>query len=90
MVKELLFDVTAKPWSGNLGVYLRDQIKPGDPPVKVRVSGTGKFYFTPVRIPDGISLEIVVETARQAGGVPPEWITMQGGGGRGPDRRQGG
>jgi serine/threonine-protein kinase len=77
-VKELLFDVAAKPWSGNLGAYLRDQLKPADPRVKVRVSGTGKFYFTPVHIPDGVSLEIVVETARQAGVVPPEWITPKG------------
>jgi serine/threonine-protein kinase len=73
-VKELLFDVTAKQWQGNLGAYLHDQLKPGDRRVKVRISGTGRFYVTPVRIPDGISLEIVVETARQAGGVPPEWI----------------
>ncbi len=74
VVKELLFDLTAKQWLGNLGAYLHDQLKPGDHRVRVRVSGTGKFYFTPVRIPDGISLEIVVETARQSGGVPPEWI----------------
>ena len=64
-VKQLLFDVAAKPWSGNLGVYLREQLKPGDTRVKVRVSGTGKFYFTPVRIPDGISLEILVLVLRQ-------------------------
>ena len=83
VVKELLFDVMAKPWSGNLGFYLRDQLKPGDHRVKVRISGTGKFYFTPVRIPDGTSLEIVVETARQAGGVPPEWITPRGAAGEG-------
>ena len=75
VVKELVFDVLAKPLSGNLGLYLKDQLKPGDTRVQVRVSGTGKFYFTPVKVPDGISLEIVVETARQAGGVPPEWIT---------------
>jgi serine/threonine-protein kinase len=78
VVKELLFDVTAKPWSGNLGQYLQEQIKPGDARVKVRVSGTGKFPSTPVRIPDGTSLEIVVETARQSGGVPPEWMPPRG------------
>jgi serine/threonine-protein kinase len=72
--KELVFDFAAAPWKGNLGAYLRDQVKPGDTRVKVKVSGTGKSYFTPVRIPDGTSLEVLVETARQAGGVPPEWI----------------
>ena len=77
VVKELVFDVTAKPWLGNLGYYLHDQIKPGDTRVKVRVSGTGRFISMAVRIPDGVSLEIVVETARQAGGVPPEWITSK-------------
>jgi serine/threonine-protein kinase len=78
VVKELLFDVTAKPWSGNLGLYLQEQIKPGDVRVKVRISGTGKFFSTPVRIPDGTSLEIVVETARQLGRVPPEWMPLKG------------
>ena len=78
VVKELLFDFIAKPWSGNLGAYLHDQLKPGDQRVRVRVSGTGRSYFTPVRIPDGISLEIVVETARQAGGEPPVWYSPKG------------
>jgi serine/threonine-protein kinase len=77
-VKELLFDVLAKPWSGNLGLYLQEQLKPGDQRARVRVAGTGKFNCTPVRIPDGLSLEIVVETARQSGAVPPEWTPLKG------------
>ena len=72
-MKELLFDTAAKPWSGNLGVYLHDQVRAGDAQVRVRVSGTGRFFFTPVILPEGTSLEIIVETSRSTGGVPPEW-----------------
>jgi serine/threonine-protein kinase len=71
VVKELIFDISAKPWSGNLGLYLREQIKPGDARVRVRVSGTGRSLpFTPYVVPEGTSLEIIVETTRAAVGAP--------------------
>ena len=72
-LKELLFDVTAAPWKGDLGRYLREQVKPGDARVIARVSGNGTFNFSPVRLPDGTSLEVIVETSRVKLGVPPTW-----------------
>jgi eukaryotic-like serine/threonine-protein kinase len=77
-VKDLVFDVSAKPWSGNLGLYLAEQVRAGDARVKVRVSGTGRFAFTPVRLPEATSLEVVVETTRANGGVPPSWTVPRG------------
>lgn len=71
--KELTFEVTAAPWRGDLGLYLREQVKAGDRRVRVRVAGTGSFNFTPVRLPDGTSLEVIVESSRVKVPVPPSW-----------------
>jgi serine/threonine-protein kinase len=74
-VKELAFDLTAPPWKGDLGRFLKDQVKPGDARVHVRVTGSGPaaLGFTPVRLPDGTSLEIIVENTRVRVSVPPIW-----------------
>src|SRR6185312_551498 len=34
VVKELIFDIAAKPWMGNLGQFLREQLKLGEPRVR--------------------------------------------------------
>jgi serine/threonine-protein kinase len=63
---------TAEPgWAGDLGAFLRRNVRPETRHVRVRVVGTGSHRFTPVRLPEGITLEIQVEAA--PGAELPSW-----------------
>lgn len=75
--RELTFDTQAAPHQGDLGQYLAEKVKAGDRVVRVRVTGTGRRRWTPVRLPDGVSLDLVVEPAPGAG--PPSWTAGPGG-----------
>jgi serine/threonine-protein kinase len=68
---ELTFDTAASPWNGDLGAFLRDQLTPGMKHVRVRVVGSGSHRFTPVRLAEGLRLEIRVEPFAAA--EPPSW-----------------
>jgi hypothetical protein len=70
-VRDLVFDTAAPAWSGDLGRFLREQVKDGDQLVRVWVTGRGAFGFTPYRTPEGTSLEIVVDS--RLPGVFPTW-----------------
>ncbi len=63
---------TADPsWAGDLGAFLRQNVRPGARHLRVRVVGSGSHRFTPVRLPEGIILEIQVQASPGAG--PPSW-----------------
>ncbi|WP_165248635.1 serine/threonine-protein kinase [Paludisphaera soli] len=59
---ELTFDADApQPWNGDLGAFLRD--RGGEPRgrLRVRVVGSGAKRMSPVRLPEGSTVEIRVE-----------------------------
>jgi eukaryotic-like serine/threonine-protein kinase len=58
---DLSFDTQAPPWNGDLGAFLRDRLTSGLKHARVLVVGSGTHHFTPVRLPDGLYLEIRVE-----------------------------
>jgi len=73
-IKDLQFDTTAVLWKGDLGKFLQEQVKPGDARVQVRVTGAGNsMNFTPVRLPEGTSLEVIIENCRVKFVNPPNW-----------------
>ncbi len=68
---ELTFHTDAAPWNGDLGAFLRDRVPSSTKRISVRVVGAGPQRFTPVRLPDGLWLEIHVEPLAAA--EPPSW-----------------
>ena len=57
-------------WAGDLGAFLRDGLSPGDRHVLVRVVGSGTHRFTPVHLPEGLTLEIQVDMDPRGDGLP--------------------
>src|SRR5262249_41926669 len=70
-VPELTMDLADPRWAGDLGRFWRDQLTAEMEHARVRVVGSGKHRFTPVRLPPGLQLEIRIEPA--AGAEPPWW-----------------
>jgi serine/threonine-protein kinase len=70
-VPELTMDLADPRWAGDLGAFLRDRLTAEMEHARVRVVGSEKHRFTPVRLPPGLQLEIRVEPA--AGAEPPWW-----------------
>jgi eukaryotic-like serine/threonine-protein kinase len=71
---DLEMDTADPPWNGDLGAFLRARISPGLRHVRVRVTGSGSHRFTPVVLPNGLTLEIhVVPPA--SGAEPLSWST---------------
>lgn len=70
---ELNFDTADPTWSGDLGRFLNAQKFSSVPRVRVHVVGQGSYRWTPVRMPDGVSLEILVEPAPGGGRGLPSW-----------------
>ena len=73
---EMTFRTDVVPWKGDLGAYLRDRLAPTMTFVRVRVQGSGRHSFTPVKLPRGLRLEIKVEA--DAMGEPPNWSPKSG------------
>jgi eukaryotic-like serine/threonine-protein kinase len=73
---ELTFRTETPPWKGDLGAFLRDNLPPSYPFVRVRVIGTGLHSFTPVKLPRGIRLELRVEATLP--GRAPVWSPAEG------------
>ena len=73
---ELVLDVNAPPWNGDLGRFLRERIAPGVHRAKVRVVGSGEFRSSPVRLPTGLVLEIAVDSPAGAAGL--SWAPLAG------------
>lgn len=68
---ELVMNTADPRWDGDLGAFLRG-VSPGARHVRVRVIGSGAHRSTPVRLPDGMILEVRVE-AEPAGADLPTW-----------------
>jgi eukaryotic-like serine/threonine-protein kinase len=73
---ELTFRTETAPWRGDLGLFLRESLRPGFHFVRVHVIGSGAHRFTPVKVPSGVRLEIKVESTSQ--GAPPSWSPREG------------
>lgn len=56
--RELTFNLAAGPWNGDLGRFLLDRIRPGERRIRVVIEGDGARYSTPIRLPEGLSLEL--------------------------------
>jgi serine/threonine-protein kinase len=69
---ELLFDAEAAEWHGDLGAFLREKILPSVRRARIRVRGSGPRRASPVRLPDGLVLEIRVEPPP---GPATEWLS---------------
>ncbi len=68
---DLTLDTANSRWGGDLGAFLRDQVPPQARHLRVRVVGSGAHRFTPVRLPEGLTLEIRVDPA--PGAEPLSW-----------------
>jgi serine/threonine-protein kinase len=68
---ELTFSTEMPPWQGDLGAFLRDRLPAGIRHARVRVVGSGRHLFSPVRLARGLQLEIRVEPYSAA--EPPSW-----------------
>ena len=66
----LVFDPAATPWNGDLGLYLRDRLEHASGRLRVYVKGQGTYPFTPVRMPPGVSLEILGEPDAEPDAMP--------------------
>ncbi|MFI5459906.1 MAG: serine/threonine-protein kinase [Isosphaerales bacterium] len=71
---ELTFNTETRPWEGDLGAFLRDRLTPGVTHARVRVVGSGRHHFSPVRLARGLWLEIRVEPYSVA--EPPSWSSQ--------------
>ncbi len=69
---ELVFDVSDPNWRGDLGLFLA-RLAPGAGHVVVKVTGTGTWPMTPVRLPDGASVEIESDATQG-----PTWVARTG------------
>lgn len=68
---DLEFNTANPRWGGDLGAFLHAAIPPGARHLRVRVQGSGAHRWTPVRLPDGLTLEIRVEVP--PGAEPLSW-----------------
>jgi serine/threonine-protein kinase len=66
---ELSFNAAAPPWNGDLGLFLRGRNPATGSRVRVRVIGIGAHICTPIRMPDGVSLEVTVDAPRAGGAL---------------------
>src|SRR5262249_10563590 len=71
-ILDLVFDVETAQWHGDLGFFLREKLSEGVKHARVHVLGSGHWRCSPVRLPDGIVLELRVEppTLRDS-----EWLS---------------
>jgi serine/threonine-protein kinase len=59
-------------FNGDLGAFLRSQVSRSSSHARVLVLGTGTHRFTPVSLPDGLTVEIQV-VPEPANADPPSW-----------------
>ena len=75
-VRDLDFPAGGPPWGGDLGRFLAASVRRGDRLLRVRASGSGTYPFTPVRLPEGVGLDLSV--AHDGGGRFPTWYAPIG------------
>ncbi|WP_406696535.1 protein kinase [Singulisphaera sp. Ch08] len=78
VAREIAFNLAASPWNGDLGLFLRDQIRQDDRRLRVMVSGTGSPFSTPIKLPVGLSLEIQPDPSRSPELPPIIWSPVKG------------
>lgn len=72
-VVDLVFDADSGEWGGDLGAFLRDEARADRRHLRVRVMGSGPRGVSPVRLPDGLILEMRVEKPAEA---DAPWLTF--------------
>ncbi|WP_422926939.1 protein kinase domain-containing protein [Singulisphaera sp. PoT] len=77
-IREVFFDLSDSRWQGDLGRFLKDEVKAGDQRVRVRVRGIGQRECSPIEMPRGISLEVLPEHPPARGGAPLAWTASSG------------
>jgi hypothetical protein len=77
---ELVLHTGEPRWGGDLGTFLRSSIAPDTRRARVLVVGSGAHRFTPVRLPDGIAMEVRVEQDPRGEGPPSWWPDPQASG----------
>jgi serine/threonine-protein kinase len=77
-VIDLPFDALAAPWHGDLGRFLNDQLKGDLKKARVLAHGSGTHMMTPVHLPEGVSLEILVDFPSFARNDPLTWEAHAG------------
>jgi serine/threonine-protein kinase len=68
---EMTLNTGDPTWNGDLGAFLRDRLTSEMKHARVRVEGSGWHHFTPVELPEGIHLEIRVDSRSNA--ELPSW-----------------
>jgi serine/threonine protein kinase len=69
---EIDFDANGGPALGDLGRFLEDTLRSGSKTLRIRARGEGVKPMTPVKLPEGAAVEIVVEPA-PSGKEPLAW-----------------
>ncbi|HEY2157924.1 MAG TPA: serine/threonine-protein kinase, partial [Isosphaeraceae bacterium] len=72
---EVSFDVADPTWRGDLGLFLARRLASGAGHVVVKVTGSGTWPMTPVRLPDGMSLSVEPAATQGQG---PTWVALPG------------
>jgi eukaryotic-like serine/threonine-protein kinase len=75
-LREIGLDAEAPPFMGDVGLFLADQVKATDRLVRLRVIGANQHVWSPFRMPDGVSLEILV--IKDPAGKAPSWSAARG------------
>ncbi len=70
---DLVMNTSEPEWNGDLGAFMRARLSAQTRNVRIRVEGSGAHRFTPVKIPDGIQLEIRVNAVSPPGLEPLSW-----------------
>ncbi len=75
-LREMALDTETPPFMGDVGLVLADQVRPTDRLVRVKIIGSNQHAWSPYRMPDGVSLEIVV--LKDTAGKVPSWSGARG------------
>ena len=78
----LTFNLQEAPWLGDLGLYLAEKVVPGTPQATIQVRGSGAHAMTPIRLPDGVSIAILGDSADGAAPTMPTFVPKAGAAGR--------
>jgi serine/threonine-protein kinase len=70
---ELVFETDSSPWNGDLGAFLHERVTEEVKHCRVTVRGTGARRSSPVKLRDGIVLEIRVEPPANRDAEWPSW-----------------
>jgi|GEM_PF-1350723 len=76
--RDVLFDLADARWQGDLGRFLGNEIRSGDKRLRIKVRGVGQRPCSPIRLPRGVSLEILPERPIAQGGAPVSWSAIPG------------